>query len=512
MVEKWFELETRSNVIVSSHGVKEGSHETLDYIPGSVFLGMAASGKVEPDKLLSGEIRFTNAMPIVNGKMLLPIPLNYHQAKFSKEGNPEFFNRLYDLTEYSSQQPKQMRSNYIEPGTQSEYKIDKVMSTKTKLDRTRFGASEDNKLFTYQSIPAGMRYIFSIIVTDEIKKSVLAEIIDKITGTVRIGRSRSAEFGHAFVKPMEKPDFSAISSMSMGNEIIIYLQSDLIPEKNGNPMVHPTADMFGLFGSIRLNLRKSFLRTRSYSSWNHFFGTRMTMRHVFTKGSVFTFVDTDKEWSLNDLNQLQEQLNSGVGSYINEGCGQVLVNPKFVVEENLKLKQNGKLPEKLKPSKEQEENIEEFDSPLIDFLLKRHLRMKRSVIAIKQGRKWSKSWKELLEALQRDHQKVPGKTQWSNIREIAVKNREDLIGFLADLKIHCTDPDVTSSNHHKSIRHQFWNAEIRYNRKTTSMYKTIISDVKDYQEEGRYPGVTVDAVIKSVVELSRRLDGREKEA
>ena len=116
MVEKWFELETRSNVIVSSHGVKEGSHETLDYIPGSVFLGMAASGKVEPDKLLSGEIRFTNAMPIVNGKMLLPIPLNYHQAKFSKEGNPEFFNRLYALTEYSSQQPKQMRSNYIEPG------------------------------------------------------------------------------------------------------------------------------------------------------------------------------------------------------------------------------------------------------------------------------------------------------------------------------------------------------------------------------------------------------------
>ena len=72
MKKKYFEVELLSDVVITERSATEGGHRSLDYLPGSVFLGVAAKrmyddlSKDESYSLFhSGKMRFGNAYPVV---------------------------------------------------------------------------------------------------------------------------------------------------------------------------------------------------------------------------------------------------------------------------------------------------------------------------------------------------------------------------------------------------------------------------------------------------------------
>ncbi|MBN1297677.1 hypothetical protein JXA80_12930 [bacterium] len=527
MMEKWFELETQSHVIVSASGVQEGSHVTLDYLPGSVFQGLAASiPGLSPDHLLSGHIRFSDALPVVDNRMTVPVPLSVHKAKFPAQNGPTYFNGLYDLSEWSDCQPTQVRKNYIDPVELQFFSVPCVLNTKTAIERDRYGASKDGSLFSYQSIPPGIRYRFRIELDDSVDHRVVEQIIDCLTGSVRIGRSRNAEFGHVRIEPMDRPEMPVAGPEPMGSHVVFYLQSDLAPVSAGVPVMLPEPALFGLPADARFNRRLSYVRMRSFSPWNRFFGRRMTMRHVWVKGSVIVF-DTGRDWSCQDLEALQCRSAPGVGLYTSEGYGAVRVNPVFVIRDRtLKIVEwTGSVDAATKnnPSKSNHLPIDEVTaSPLIRLLIKRSNRKKRSMTAAEKGRRWAETWVCLMNVLRQDGEPVPGKTQWSGIRELAVANRDHTDQFLAALALHCLPPPANTPEHHRSVRHRYWNGKVWFNDHRVSLYEQILNDVRKlepahdsspnpHQNETRTPGTGVDAVIHAIRYLSRGISCPKKE-
>lgn len=87
MFEAAFSATLVSDVVITADGATAGGHEGLDYLPGSLFLGAAASaaveesGRFDPAFFLSGRVRFLDGLPLVDGAQAWPFPLCFHRIK-----------------------------------------------------------------------------------------------------------------------------------------------------------------------------------------------------------------------------------------------------------------------------------------------------------------------------------------------------------------------------------------------------------------------------------------------
>ena len=89
MLRQEFEVTLKDNVIISQSSATIGQHQSLDYIPGSVFLGIAAArlysdfdkDQIAWDVFHSGQVRFGNATLAANGERSMPVPMAFHTRK-----------------------------------------------------------------------------------------------------------------------------------------------------------------------------------------------------------------------------------------------------------------------------------------------------------------------------------------------------------------------------------------------------------------------------------------------
>jgi CRISPR-associated protein Csx10 len=535
MKQQWFELTTRSQVIVSSYGITEGIHQSLDYIPGSVFIGVVSDlwDQLEEGLLLDGRLRISDALPYLGNQpeLLFPVPLSYHKAKYP-DGTSEhkFFNGVHDLQNRQHLQLEQMRSEFIAPNQCWHTTIQKSVAVKTALNRQKYGASEEGKLFTYESLPEGLTFRFRVEADDSVSDTEFNSVCKRLQQIVRIGRSRTAEYGAVDIVPIavtEHPAGEPVEWEQYPDHVVLYFVSDYAGETAYGPNRIPSGEEFYLDSTARVCWKSSYIRTRSYSPWNSHFQTRMPMRHVIRKGSVLVF-KTGETWSQTALHNLQKKLDAGIGSYINEGLGMVRVNPEFVVTgEILNLFDYS---EKL-PSEEQEQKsgmtaIDEKSSPLTRYLANRVSAMNRSGEAKQLGLVWARAWLKFMNGLKKDNVLVPGKTQWSNLREIAVRSRSfsddpknNLKEFLEKLRKHCDRPDSKDPKHHRSTRHRYWTTEILSrdasgSRESLSLYGRIVKDLTEDSDlenrENQLPGLIIDAFIQAIVEITRTLDRNDE--
>ena len=333
MKEEFYKCTLLSDVVVNSSMATEGNMSTLDYIPGSNFLGIVAGklyAKLKPEESFdifhSGLVSFGDATISCNELMGYAMPFSLFMDKLNNEiGADKSKVYLHHLINANNQplreadksrlQLKQQRAGYVFSDGQTLKTIKKNFAIKSAQDR-KTRNSKEGAMFGFESLEKGQEFIFSVSFKDDQYSKVVS---DSLTGVQRLGKSKNAEFGQVKITKIPKP--STISSFETAKYVLVYAQSNLCFNNHyGQSTFKPTAAQLGVPAGT-INWEKSQVRTHSYSSWNFKRNTTNTQRDCILKGSVFY---VEKETFKNETSQ--------VGSHQSEGFGRVIYNPVFLKE------------------------------------------------------------------------------------------------------------------------------------------------------------------------------------
>jgi CRISPR-associated protein Csx10 len=331
-----------SDAVISERAATTGGHNSLDYIPGATLLGAVAAQLYNRDHAAafqlfhSGKVRFGNAYPLSSANQpTIPVPLCWHLPKGAEAPDFRKIHNLIHATEKQfeewdnrGEQQKQLRSGYLSP-TGEKVAPAKNYRLKTALDRSNMGLAKEAHLFGYQSLASGSCWYFSIDFDDSLEPSLVTQVADALNGTIRVGRSRSAEYGILAVNRIETAPMQM--QPVAGEQLTLYCLSDLALSdiQTGTPTFIPDpAGHLGLSDSS-FSPGRSYIRIRSYAPFNTTRKCFDIERQVIAKGSVLVFTRTGG-YSLHELQQLQQRLAAGIGSHRQDGLGRILVNPQFL--------------------------------------------------------------------------------------------------------------------------------------------------------------------------------------
>lgn len=330
-------LELMDEVVLSRRSATKGEHESLDYIPGSTLLGWAAShlyAKLSPEDAYlifhSGKVRFGNGLPLDgNGERALPMPLCWHEDKgglpAKKKGgliSGQVFNLMHGKNGGLAQ-PRQIRAGYVACNGQV-IQPSRAYRMKTALN-PETSTAEESQLFGYESLERGQHFVANITADDDVPPASFDKVLDIFNGTIRVGRSRSAQYGRVSVEKNDAASPAKQTGVAGATELTLWLVSDLaLRDNKGLPTLMPSPDMLGLPGG-KLVPEKTFVRFRSYAPYNAFRRSSEMDRQVLLAGSVLTF----------KLNQPLSEfhialLSGGIGDFREAGLGEVYVNPELL--------------------------------------------------------------------------------------------------------------------------------------------------------------------------------------
>lgn len=324
-----FKCTLLSDVILNQKAATEGPNQTLDFIPGSNFLGIVAGKlypKLEPEESLmifhSGKVRFGDAHPSYGEMRSLKIPASMFYPKLKKASDECYIHHLIPPEQlergaFKKKQIKQCRTGFylFDKEQANEVKAETNFAIKSAYDKEK-RRSKDEQMFGYESLQKDLELCFEVEVDDE----ALAETVKKalVGKDKRIGRSRSAQYG---LVSIEEFDFTEQKSKAVINdEVTVYADGRLIfLDEFGLPTFCPTAKQLGFSEKDKILWDKSQIRTFQYAPWNSTRQCFDTDRCGIEKGSVFVVKTIKKDFE-----------SQYVGSYQNEGFGKVIYNPEFL--------------------------------------------------------------------------------------------------------------------------------------------------------------------------------------
>lgn len=323
-----FKCTLLSKVVLSARAATEGQVDSLDYIPGAKFMGIVAKTYDKKntqechDLFHAGKVRFSNAYPLVDGKLFYPAPLSYFVEKGDKlTDSPVYLDHLLepDVRNKMSDdriQTKQVRSGYVDGAGDGFLKIETDYQLKSAYDAEN-RRSKDSQMYGYSSLPKGMEFSFSV----ESENDAYADKITKaLTGDHGVGRSRTAEYGRVRIETAEKPK-ATTAQATTGKYTLVYAVSDLCFYDAFGQAKQPTAQDLGFGNEAKILWARTQVQSGLYQSWNSKRWNRNADRWVIRKGSVFLLENvpsgaaSERQW---------------VGSNHQEGFGQVWVNPPFL--------------------------------------------------------------------------------------------------------------------------------------------------------------------------------------
>jgi hypothetical protein len=204
------------------------------------------------------------------------------------------------------------------------------------------GRAREGLLFGIESLTAGQRFIARID-ADDIR--YLQPIERALSGrTVIMGRSKTAEYGEAFIEIV--PNAAVVEPKLTGPGTVLFLcLSDLalIDPVTGNPRLQAMPSDFGLSATWRVDPSVSFVRFRRYSPFNTHRNRHDSDRQVIAAGSVFVFRNSaEAEPVLKD--NLIAKIEAGIGQYVQDGLGQVAMEPALLREREVFFREHEVLP------------------------------------------------------------------------------------------------------------------------------------------------------------------------
>ncbi|WP_259015104.1 hypothetical protein [Emticicia fluvialis] len=323
MIEILYTCTLLTDIVLNSKLATEGNMETLDFIPGSNFLGIVADGiytnhnpdaydVLHSDKVLFGDAHISDkqnlksyAMPLAlfkekSGKGEICVPYAMSEAIFEKLRTDGI-------------QLKQERKGYLTETGVLFNDVKKNFALKSAQDRETRG-SLDSQMFGVSSLEKGQTFTFTI----KYESKDLQEKVEAfLKGQKQIGKSKTAQFGQVFIEPIDKA--STVNQIHNEGYHVVYAESNLcFFNESGHPTYQPSTNDLGIAGG-KICWKKSQIRTYTYSPWNFKRNTPNTQRHCILKGSVF-YVEGG---SISNSENV-------VGEYTNEGLGRVLYNPVFL--------------------------------------------------------------------------------------------------------------------------------------------------------------------------------------
>ncbi len=412
MRELVFQVEFKSDVVLPATSNTEGRIEQLDFIAGSNFLGMAARKYPEfknPfDMFHSGKVRFGDAHLLKNGKMTYKMPLSIF-----KEKNDEHIivNQIKDSID-SLKQAKQLREGYI---TKDRKKVfaEYVYSQKSAHDK-KHRRSKESGMYGYNALKKGSKWQFAVKLDEGIGKEDEALLVKTLESSNRLGKSRSAEYGKVAIKhlPDAKKDDIA-SSGKNDDEVVLYCNSRLaLVDEKGNPTYNLTTICERL-DKDNINYDKTQLRTSTFTPYNGARKTKDYERLCINKGSVIVLKSI--------TNEQLAQIQKGVGAFLSEGFGEIIINPQFLMQEGFAFEKE----ETSQPLKDTRQKITQtFSDRTVQFLANRHNQKIDTLDLAKEVAEFVKKHKKSTFA------KIKP-SQWGKVRSIAASNEDD---FLQEIK------------------------------------------------------------------------------
>ena len=420
-----FKCELLSEVILNQKAASEGPNKTLDFIPGSCFLGIVASGdnydKFDKEGKAweifhSGKVRCGDAHPSKGDVRGMKIPASMFYPKLKKPSEELYIHHAVpnlDSDEIKKKQLKQCRNGFYTfvNDEAKEVKTETNFAIKSRYDREK-RRSKDEQMFGYESLRKGLALYFEVEVETDASAE---EIKEALVGNKRVGRSRTAQYGLVEITPF---DFEEVGcGKPQNNQVTVYADSLLVfLDDYGLPTCQPTAEQLGLPKGSKIIWEKSQIRTFQYAPWNFKRQCFDTDRCGIEKGSVFVVEAS----SCPDVPKY-------VGSYNNEGLGRVIYNPFF-----LEAEEDGKA--KLKIVTDQEEKPKQEAKELGGSLLLNYIRMQKETEDAEEEvyervNVWIKLHKPKFEG-------DLFASQWGHIREIAMRHekKEAIMNELFDKK------------------------------------------------------------------------------
>lgn len=399
----FYEVEFLTDIVLPATSNTEGNIEQLDFIPGSTFLGIVArnydSFQDSFDVFHGGKVRFGDATMLCKNKPTFKIPLSFFHEKGDES---KFFNHHNIVNFDCYTQLKQKRRGYITKD------LELVNPKYTYSQKSAYSKEErkskDGDMYGYVSMQAGTKWSFCVKIDNGITENDTKLINSSLIGNKRIGKSKSAQYGLAEIKP-SKINLELNTNISSDKFDYLYVNSRLaLVDDSGSP----TCDLENICKDLKkedILHHLSQIKTTSYSPYNFKRETRDFERVCIAKGSVIV---------VKKLSQSQkEAISRGVGAFLSEGFGEVLINPDFLlIKGEIFLKESHE-----NESKTFEEKA--ITSSLGLFLQSReNLKMQK----LKLGNEVEKFINE-----HKKHYSQKMNSQWGAIRSLCSSNTDDTI-------------------------------------------------------------------------------------
>lgn len=324
-----FQCKLLTDLVLSSRAATEGFQASLDYIPGSKFLGLVArelydmqNSQQTLDFFHNGCVRFGDAHPITStAERTFRVPLSWNglKGKGLNEGiylQQEFSDVMKDKLVEKGIQLKQIRGRYVSPGGIA-IKGRQNFSIKSAYDRTTL-SSKDGQMYGYFALQRGTLWGFDVDLDNPAYEALLKGVL---VGKHRIGRSKAAEYGLVEIKEVLS-QIPASETIPAGEIFLYALSNWCFYDDHLRCTLQPKPKQLGLPPDSRINWAKSQLRTRTYRTWNQKRSNRDADRQIIEKGSVLA---VEISQAINT-----EDFQTGIGAHRSEGFGQVLINPELL--------------------------------------------------------------------------------------------------------------------------------------------------------------------------------------
>ena len=345
--------------------------ETLDFIPGTYLLPhiTKALGKGISKHIASGDFQVSPATIEVGGERGLPVPkvIHYHKVDGGFDKAKTVYNGLKEPLE-GGEQKKNFREGYVSsleengktlPAYERTNKI--LLMHNTVDDPVQRPTENVGGVFSREAIKARTTLRGEV----RFKKSIEEEVksLANHKSYVRLGTSKKDDYGLAELLLETLEDDT--SSASVNNELIIYLESDVLLRNGNLRQTNLVGDLKleleNTLGTNVLELKDSLIQVRRIESWHEGWGFPRPTLTAMAAGSVAVFTINDSE-NLTDEKPpaletaLQRVERSGIGERRGEGYGRIRFNPPILMSEINKewtvASKNGNVEEKKKQQDE----------------------------------------------------------------------------------------------------------------------------------------------------------------
>lgn len=336
-----YELLLLTDAAVTRRSASVGGHQTLRFVPGQCVLGAAAArtyaslaGRDLAWKVFhGGDVRFGDALPLVGEAPGWPAPLSLHVPKGQagddgRKVNQATVNLL--CRDRGDLSWEQLRETFVALDGSATRPAPR-RSMRTAVGAT--GRARDGYLFELEAIPAGTR-LRGVIEGDE---ALVREVVEALHDTeIRVGRSRSAEFGRARFRRLDDALPAPITAPHHeASQLSFWCVSDLAlrAAQTGQPTLTPEPAAFGLPEGWTYDPARSFVRTRRYTPFNGHRRAYDLERQVIVAGSVLSFRGpaglAPEAWDA-----VAARVAGGVGEHRAEGLGAVVFEPALLSGEH----------------------------------------------------------------------------------------------------------------------------------------------------------------------------------